>query len=168
MTAFHPFRPSSTIADTRPGWNIRQMKMPLAIPAVLLLAACATQEQLERDRLTDEIEARVRLPQGARKLSDYARYYAFDEQGMVVGVYAPGYEWPNPDETCGELLEDMTIREIPCPSEPKGDKLLAGQRGWKDSPSKLPLIMDGGCSVVTLLYDPKASEVKRMECNGEA
>ena len=144
------------------------MKIPLAVASLLLLAACATQEQLERDRLTDEIEARVKLPQGAKRLSDYARYYAFDEHGMVVGVYAPGYQWPNPDDTCGELLEDMSIREIPCPSEPKGDKLLAGQRGWKDSASKLPLIADGGCSVVTLPYDPKARAVKMVECNGEA
>ena len=144
------------------------MKILLAIASVLLLAACATEEQLERDRLTDEIEARVKLPLGARKLADYARYYAFDKGGMVVGVYAPGYARPNPDDACGELLGDMSIREIPCPSAPKGDDLLAGQRGWRNSSRELPLIADGGCSVVTLLYDPKIGAVKKVECNGEA
>ena len=144
------------------------MKVPLAIVAVVLLAACATPVQLERDRLTDTIEARVKLPQGAGRLSDYARYYAFDEQGMVLGVYVPGYEWPDTDATCGEILEDLSIREVPCPAEPKGDNLLAGQRGWVDSKYKLPMVMDGGCSVVTVVYDPKSNRVKNVECNGGA
>jgi hypothetical protein len=150
------------------GWNTGDMKVPPVIIAVSLLAGCATEEQLDRDRLTDTIEARVKLPQGARKLADYARYYAFDEHGMVVGVYAPGYAWPNPDDVCGELLEDFSIREAPCPSEPKGDQVLAGQRSWLGSKDKMPMISDGGCLVVSLLYEPRSGEVKSVECNGEA
>jgi hypothetical protein len=87
---------------------------------------------------------------------------------MVVGVYIPGYLWPDPDEKCGELLEDGSIREVPCPSLPKGDRVLAGQRSWVGSTDQLPMIFDGGCSVLSLLYDPRSGELKEVECNGEA
>jgi hypothetical protein len=133
-----------------------------------LLTACTTPEQQERDLLTDRIEDRVKLPEGARRLADYARYYAFDENGLVVGVYAPGYVAPNADDACEEMLEDFTTREVPCPSETDSDRLLADQRRWVDDTDKLPLIMDGGCSVITVIYDPKAGEVKSAYCNGEA
>jgi len=144
------------------------MKTRFYVAMALLLTACATPEQQGRDLLTDRIEDGVKLPEGARPLAKYARYYAFDENGLVVGVYVPGYVAPNPDDGCEELLDDFTTRTVPCPSEAYGDRVLAGQRAWVGGKDKLPLIMDGGCSVITVIYDPKAGEVKSTYCNGQA
>ena len=142
--------------------------MVLVIAAIHLLMACTTPEQHERDKLTDLIEARVKLPKGARLLADYARSYAFDDNGLVVGVYAPGYVAPNPEDKCEEMLEDFTSRDIPCPLESDGNRLRSGQRQWVDNINKLPAISDGGCSVLTVLFDVKRGVVKDTFCNGEA
>ena len=133
----------------------------------LLLLACTTSEQRQHNQVMDAVEARLKLPHGAGKLSEYARHYALDERGLVVGVYSPGYRAPSPNETCEELLEDMTTRTVPC-EEPPGDRLPAGQRQWVGDTSKLPGISDGGCSVITVIYDPNAGIVKSANCNGVA
>ena len=143
------------------------MKTVLVFSAMSLLLACTTTEERQHNELMDVIEARVKLPDGARPLSEYARHYAADEKGFVVGVYAPGYRAPGPDETCEELLEDMTSRQVPC-VEAEGDRLLSGQRQWVGNTDKLPLIMDGGCGVITVIYDPRAGVIKSATCNGEA
>ena len=133
---------------------------------LFLLPACTTPEVRQHGKLMDIIEARVKLPHGARALSEYARHYAVDEQGFVVGVYAPGYRAPAPDEGC-ELLENMAWRPVPC-EEPDGDRLLAGQRQWVGNADSLPLILDGGCSVISVVYDPKAGAIKSATRNGES
>ena len=143
------------------------MKSFFLMAVALWLAACATPEQAERDRLIDRIEGRVKLPDGARRLSSYARYYAIEDGGLVKGIYVPGYQRPDPHDTCEELLADFTTRTVPCPPEMDENRLLAGQRAWVE-PMKLPLIADGGCSVVTVIYDPKADRVRSATCNGEA
>lgn len=142
------------------------MNRLFAIAAILLLFGCTTREQRQRDKLTNLIESRVVLPEGARRLADYARYYALDQNGNVVGVYVPGYSPPNPDWGCEDLLANFTTREVPCHWPEKGDNLLAGQRGWVSGTDRLPLVMDGGCGVVILIYDPKKGVVKDIHCNG--
>ena len=144
------------------------MKTHLLPVAVFGLLACTSPERPKDDKLLDLIESRVRLPEGSGRLSAYARHYAADENGMIIGVYAPGYRPPGPDEACEEvLIEGSTTREVPCP-EDEADRLLAGQRRWVENGGKLPGIMDGGCSVITVVYDPKAGVVKSATCNGEA
>ena len=132
-----------------------------------LMLGCKTPEERQRDKLMDVIEADVKMPDGARPLSEYSRHYAVDEKGFVIGVYAPGYRAPSPDETCEEVLENMTSRQVPCP-DAESDRLQSGQRQWVGVTDKLPLIMDGGCAVVTVIYDSKASAVKSATCNGVA
>ena len=136
--------------------------------AIQLLAACTTPEQRKRDELADRIEALVRLPKGAGRLADYARAYAFDDKGLVVGVYVPGYVAPKPDETCEQVLGDLKTREVPCPPETSGERLRSGQRRWVDDINKLPMVMDGGCSVVTVTYDLKRGVIQDTYCNGVA
>jgi hypothetical protein len=143
------------------------MRTLLVFSTMFLLLVCTTPEERQHNKLMDIIEARVKLPEGARGLSEYARHYAVDEKGFIVGVYAPGYRAPAPDEGCEELLENMASRPIPC-EEPEGDRLLAGQRHWVGNTDRLPLILDGGCGVITIIYDPKAGAVKSATCNGEA
>ena len=131
------------------------------------LAACATPEQAERDRLIDRIEGRVNLPDGAKRLSSYARYYAIEDDGLVKGIYVPGYQALDPDDTCEELPADFTSHTVPCPTEMSENRLLAGQRAWVEH-TKLPFVLDGGCSVITVIYDPKADKIQSTTCNGEA
>ncbi len=143
------------------------MKTLSAFLGMLLLMACTTPEDRKRDQLMDVIEAQVKLPQGARALSDYARHYAVDEKGLIIAVYAPGYRPLGPEEGCEELLPNMTTRPVPC-EEFENDRLLAGQRQWVSSPLKLPLINDGGCDVVNVVYNPEARKVESVSCNGPA
>jgi hypothetical protein len=143
------------------------MRTLCLLAPMFALLACTTPEERQHDKLMDLIESRVKLPDGAGPLSEYARHYALDEKGFVVGVYAPGNRAPNPDEICEELLEDLTTRKIPCVGA-ETNRLLAGQRQWVDNTDRLPLILDGGCSVITVVYDPKAGRVKSATCNGEA
>jgi hypothetical protein len=143
------------------------MKSFFLMAVALGLAACATPEQAERDRLIDRIEGRVKLPDGARGLSSYARYYAIEGDGLVTGIYVPGYEAPDPDDTCEELHADFTTTAVECPPEMSDHRLLAGQRAWVER-TNLPFVLDGGCSVITVIYDPKADRIKSATCNGDA
>ena len=135
----------------------------------LVLSACASPDQRERDQLTDRIEQRVVLPKGAPPLAAFARHYAFDKNGLVIGIYLRGFSWPNPDDRCEELLKDLSTRQIPCtPDDANGDRTFAGQRRWVEGTNQLPSITDGGCSMVTVIYDQRADAVKDIYCNGYA
>lgn len=144
------------------------MRTPLLIASLSLLGGCTTSAQRERDKLADRIEARVKLPLGAARLEDYAHYYGFDQRGFVVGLYAPGYAAPNPSDTCEKVLEDLTTRVVPCAAQTGKDRLRTGERRWVEKSEQLPMIMDGGCSVVTIIYDPKRDVIKDAYCNGVA
>ena len=140
------------------------MKPFFLMAMALGLAACATPEQIERDRLIDRIEGLVKLPDGAKRLSTYARYYAFRDDGLVEGIYVPGYQAPDPNDTCEELHADFTTSIVPCPPETGDHRLLSGQRAWVEQ-ENLPLIFEGGCSIVTVLYNPKSDSVESAICN---
>lgn len=78
-----------------------------------------------------------------------------------------GQPAPGPDESCDEVLENMAVRPAPC-EELNGARLFSGQRQWVEKTNKLPVIADGGCGVITVIYDPKAGAVKSVTCNGVA
>jgi hypothetical protein len=126
------------------------------LAATLLLAACSSESPIavERDKskavppptteeslalIMDEIERQVRLPPDADELQKYARYYAFDGD-KVIGTY-------------------MTSA---------GNDPLRGKRVWLGDRRDLPVLMDGGCAVVNIVYDPLAQRVESTFCNGLA
>ena len=78
------------------------------------------------------------MPQGASPLPLYGRYYA----------------WESRDDGVRKVLGTYVRGERP-------------ERHWVE-PSELPLVMDGGCDIVTLTYDFDADRIERIECNGEA
>ena len=96
------------------------------------------------DQAMTEIEQEVRLPTTAFKLENYARYYARDGS-RIIGVYI------------------TTV-------DPKNHHfdLPVGQNRWVSETDDLPVINDGGCSVITVSYDPGARKVESVTCNGEA
>jgi len=143
----------------------RPNEVHLSAAVALFLSGCTSPEQHDRDQLTDRIESLVKLPEGAERLAYFARTYTFDERGLVVGVFASGNFAPKLDDICSEMFEDFSSREVPCSPEFESDRLLAGQRQWVDGEDKLPLILDGGCDVITIIYDPKADKVVSANCN---
>lgn len=126
------------------------------LAATLLLAACSSESPIAvesdksktvsppkteeiRARIMDEIERQVQLPPDADKFQKYARYYAFDGD-KVIGTY-------------------MTSA---------GNDPLRGRRLWLGDRRDLPTLMDGGCAVVNVVYDPLAKRIESTFCNGRA
>lgn len=48
----------------------------------------------------------------------------------------------------------------------RGNDPLKGQRRWRAE--RLPTVMDGGCAVVNIIYDPRARKIENTYCNGLA
>ncbi|HKP33286.1 MAG TPA: hypothetical protein VJT70_00725 [Sphingomicrobium sp.] len=84
----------------------------------------------------NRIEALVVMPEGASPLAIYGRYYALEQRSDGVIKILGVY-----------------VRE----PEPR--------RHWVRQ-NELPLVMDGGCDIVTLTYDARLDRVDRIECNG--
>ena len=109
----------------------------------LLLSSCASGKENNHSALMDRVERRVRLPEGSMPIGKYARYYAFDAQGNVTGRYIT-------------FVEPRTDANLPL-----------GERRWVKDASNLPNVMDGGCSVVTVVFEAKTNKVDAW-CNGVA
>ncbi|HYD11443.1 MAG TPA: hypothetical protein VEC11_01200 [Allosphingosinicella sp.] len=106
-------------------------------------AAPATQTsgaEAEQEAIMTRIEREIRLPAGAAPLASYARFYAWQER------------------------EDGRRKVI-------GVWLGAGERTpgrrWATE-NEFPLILDGGCGLVTLSYDADAQRIEHVTCNGDA
>src|SRR3546814_10899191 len=86
----------------------------------------------------------LQLPEAAASLDDYARYYANDGN-EIVAIYISHVDPTNP------------YYDVP-----------RGQRRWLADHRDLPLINDGGCSVVSVRYNPVTRTMDTPLCNGEA
>lgn len=138
------------------------------IIAALCLAACST----ERDRraevlariaaeealppvvVTDEtiraIESRIEMPPGARPIEEYDRYYS--------GVRLSGREGVQ-----GVLLLRRSFEHVNRGDMAPVEGMANIYRGDADS---MPLVADGGCSVVTLYFDLAAQEFVELHREG--
>lgn len=99
-----------------------------------------TRPDVAQEALMDRIEREVRLPQGATELATYSRHYAWHEESGVRSVVA---------------IYDRLSSTGP------------GGRHWVTE-RELPLIMDGGCGVISLSYDLATQRITRIACNGDA
>jgi hypothetical protein len=120
------------------------MIRPLVFAGFVLATSCSSPDERHHVVLMDKVEKQVQLPEGSAPIGDYARYYAFDDRQRVVAEYI--------------MIVDTTNHTLDVP---------AGKRRWVDVGSNLPSIRDGGCSVVTVLFDPKSNKVDAW-CNGVA
>lgn len=93
-----------------------------------------------QEQLMNRIEREVRLPQGAGALASYARSYAWQQREDGVRKVVAVYE------------------------------NLTGARPGRHwvAETDLPVIMDGGCGLISLSYDVAAGRIEHVECNGEA
>ena len=90
--------------------------------------------------LMDRIERDVRLPEGAGALATYARYYAWQQR-------------PDGARKVVAVWQNLT-------GEPPARHWVT-ERGF-------PVIMDGGCGVVSLTWDVATQRIEHIACNGEA
>jgi hypothetical protein len=116
----------------------------LCIILAFSLAACSSAAERQHNHLMQQVEERVQLPNGAERLEQYARYYATDGN-RIVATYI--------------TLVDPANRYYDLP---------VGQHRWLDDHRNLPAISDGGCSIVNVIYNPKARSVLEAFCNGVA
>lgn len=110
-----------------------------AAPEQALQPDPVTRPEVMQEALMDRIEREVRLPPDAGALATYARYYAWRDGKDGRKVIAV---WQN----------------------------LTGERPGRHwvTERDLPVIMDGGCGVVSLTWDVATARVEHVACNGEA
>lgn len=163
MSPFHPLQ-------TPASYVTLSFMNNLVILLALLLASCSRPEASRTDALMNRLEQRVQLPQGARALAAYARYYAFGKSGEVEAIYLiPWSEEVRPGESCEELTANFTSKAAPCPNlKRRAGRLKPGERRWVANNSQFPIVLDGGCSVVSLLFDGRTAKMKNAKCNGDA
>lgn len=145
------------------------MRTQAALIALVSLASCSTPEERQQTQLMDEIEARIELPDGALPLSKYARFYAYDDTGRVVGLYLIPHAPMPPDEGCSELQENLSPKSVDCsslPSDPLGG-VGENERRWLNR-DVMPGVSDGGCGVIEVVYQPVTKIVEKASCNGVA
>lgn len=110
-------------------------------PALLLLlvSGCATASEgtwTPSSELVAKVEAHLTLPAGSQPIGSYGRYY--------YGRFEQGRR-----VLVGEfVLEDSS----------PGVHIIA--------PANAPKVLDGGCSVVNLVYDPTHEKIVSFFCNG--
>lgn len=126
---------------------------------VLLMTACSTADERKQAALMDRIERDVRLPTGAHPLSDYARYYAF-ENGGVHAVYIMSWDsTPLPGDACvNSRSHDYNCQILL-------DPLKAGERRWLAESRDLPIETEGGCGVVELHFEVDKGRVTNVACH---
>jgi hypothetical protein len=135
---------------------------------MLVLGACSSPEDRNRVALMDQIENQVTLPRGSRPLADYARYYTYENGDVHAEYVIPLGDDPRPDATCEELDTNLTGHKVDCPDLKQADDLKPGQRRWFADNRDFPIIMDGGCAVVNVVFDPARRWLKSVTCNGDA
>ena len=112
--------------------------MKTLICALLLVSSGVDPMPGDAEAIMDRIEARISLPAEASALPLYERFYAWEAR-------------------------DDGVRKV-------FGTYVRGQGGGRHwvTQNELPLVMDGGCDIVTLTYDVEADRIERVECNGEA
>jgi hypothetical protein len=102
-----------------------------------LLLGAAAAPSPEPEALMDRIESAVVLPAGAAPLSSYGRYYAWEDRSDGVR----------------KVLGVYVVEPQP-------------QRRWVTQ-NELPAVMDGGCDVVSVMFDLATDRIEWAECNAD-
>jgi len=147
--------------------------------APLIGAACSPEEVSEQELIMRAIEAAVQLPAGAEPLEEYSRNYALRPDGKVIGVYVlPSLaEARVGDVGCEVIVENFESRpctdteEAEVASQEKATVDLFGQANqsrWFEDYRDLPMMLDGGCNLIEVIFDPQSKHIQSAKCNGEA
>ncbi|WP_337847338.1 hypothetical protein [Sphingomonas sp.] len=155
------------------------MKTMFYAIALLSGAACSQQQAPEPDLVMRTIEAVVKLPADAKPLDKYSRNYALRPDGKIVGIYViPRLtEGQGGKDDCEVILKDLGSR--PCTEAEKKkiadeEKAIAelfgqaNQSRWFEDYRDLPMLLDGGCDQIEIVFDPNSRAIQSAQCNGNA
>ena len=155
----------------RRGTPIETNKWSRVVAALLHVEStsggCTSPEEINTNRLMEEIEARIKLPSDAESIDKYVRFYTFDGHGKVLGRFVlPRGEESNPNAVCQEVRPDGGTTDLPCPPQAAWPgQGRAGQRIWVQSSREFPMMLDGGCARINVQYDIASQKVERASCN---
>lgn len=173
MSAFHPLAAIGCLRDGAP------MRAVFYAIALVTGSACSQQQVSEQELIMRAIESAVQLPAGAEPLDEYSRNYALRPDGKVIGVYV----LPRPAEArvsdvgCEVMLESFESRpctdaeEAEIAGQEKATVDLFGQANqtrWFEDYRDLPMMLDGGCNLIEIIFDPQSQLIQSTQCNGEA
>jgi hypothetical protein len=135
------------------------MKLICLIVALLLTTACDAREESKRNKIMDEIEANLKLPNDSLPLEKYARYYA-EDKGRIFGAYTAAIDTRPSDFGCDEVKPDGTSKPVNCRAI---SDLTPGQRRWV-SFSDWPFVSAEHCRAIQVVYNLKARAIEYLEC----
>ena len=161
--------------------------MKIVLGSVLLLAlasACAapvpesqSAPESKHQPLMTLIEATVHLPEGAKAIDQYSRNYAYRDDGKVVAIYATPLQSMDDDIGCDVMRANFESRpcneeEVTTMQKKHADAVAmfgkANESRWFDNFLELPIIDDGGCGQVVIVFDPSSNKIESARCNGVA
>ena len=153
------------------------MKAVLYAIALTSSAGCSQQQASEQELIIRAIESAVQLPAGAKPFKAYSRNYASLPDGKVVGIYVlpRTTDVQSDDIGCEVALKNFGSR--PCTDTEMAERAAqekataklfgqADQTRWFDDYRELPLIIDGGCELVEIIFDPKSHLIQSAQCDG--
>ena len=114
---------------------------------LLLLPGCSPSVGEHQTGIMEAVEDKLIMPPDARPWSEYARYYSAQPDGKIIGIFIV----PDDPSHQNEFYN-----------------LPAGERRWVGDYRNLPSIMDGGCTILTVMFDPHSKKREGPFCNGEA
>ena len=124
------------------------MKATILLTLAISVAGCSSAERQREDALMNRIEASARLPTGALPLRAYARHYREFEDSTVGVLYEVPAHLPNGDWSLG---------------------VAPNERRWYGRDEDVPMVLDGGCSVLTARYNPTDNAfIAPMTCHARA
>jgi hypothetical protein len=135
------------------------MKFASSIIAILFLAGSVETNEARRNRLMDEVEIKLTLPEGALPLTAYARYYT-EEGGRIHGAFTTTIEKHTPGVGCAEMQLNFKVKDVPCPAVAD---LEPGHRRWVPL-SDYPSVGDENCHGVQIMYNPANHSIEYAEC----
>lgn len=121
------------------------MRICLAFLALLAATACSPRPSREDQAIIDLVEKRVTLPKGAGKLSCYRRYYTVLRGKQIADEL--GAQVSDKPVLLGRYVLGKNPRVI-----------------WKASTKEMPIVFDGGCEILHVMYFPDHPELPVAGC----
>lgn len=168
-----------TIAAIERARNDTPIRTIINSIALVTCAACSPQQPAENEKIMRAIESAVKLPVNAKAFKEYSRNYAFRPDGKVVAIYViPRSAQERESEFgCEVMLKNFGSRscthtekvEVANQEKRRAKRFgHANQSRWFGDYRELPLLMDGGCDLIEIIYNPRLHRIQSAQCNGEA
>lgn len=139
------------------------MKVAISSIFILLTAAC-TSDRADNEKLVEQIEQSIKLPEGALEIQSYARYYA-RKGDTVYAAYVVHEDGRREREAVKEACARFGIKSYPCNDHNYG-VIEAGKYTWVGKREDFPISTDAGCNEVDFEYDVRRKSFASIGCSG--